>query len=467
VCQTCAVAAPPEDGVACAERPSRCACPPPEPDELVASEAQAIAVRLPHIMWKHIFTGAMGSTYFNLSVGMFLVVYGRMLGVGYRAFGILGGLSSFAVALQLVGAHLSARLGSRRPLWFACAMGERITRGLAIVAAYYLSRGNAAFAGAVFVGLLSLGSAFGALSTPPWYSWLADLIPADKQGSFWGRRETWVAFLTTVVLVPCAFFYDWGKAADLAIPALLTIFAVGLLVGYADLFIHNTIPEPRMRPAAVARLWPDVARVLKDRAFRPWLVFSVAWNFAMTLAASMCAIYFIDDLFKDSLTKGIIAVGVVPLVMNALTAKYTGALVDRWGTRRVLTWGHLVWALMPLPWLFARPDTALWLLAASYVVGMPAAAAAMNAGVKFVTRFPVREDRAMYWAVANTLAMLASGLSAVVAGEVLEAFEGTPLCVGAVAVGGFEMLFATSIVLRLLSVTLVRRLPVLACERRG
>ena len=133
----------------------------------------------------------------------------------------------------------------------------------------------------------------------------------------------------------------------------------------------------------------------------------------------------------------------------------------------MLVWGHAVWAFIPLPWLFATPANAVYILTATNAFAMPAAGVAINAGLKYVTRFPDPEDRAMYWAVANSLARIAAGCGALVAGEVLEAFKGLQPSLGGAGVSGFHVLFLVSVSLRLASAQLARRLPELECEKRA
>lgn len=456
-------AAEPDSSRCDPKSPTEYANPPVRPS---VSTGPAFYWRLPAIMRKHIYTGAMGSIYIQLVAGFFLVAYGQKIGVSYRAWGILGGLTSVASVLQLLGAHLAAHFGRRREVWFTFAMGERLARGLAVVASLYLYQLAPSMATAAFVCLVAVAVASGALATPPWFSWLADLIPPEQQGSFWGRREAWIALATTAAVVPCALLYDASKAADLTMEALLVTFALGLFLGYVDLFIHRTIPEPAMKSVQKGSIVSELASVLRDRAFRPWLTFVCAWNFSMMLGASLCALYFLD-LFNSSFTKGILAMTVVPLAAQVLSSSHIGKLIDRIGTRRALTYGHIIWALLPVPWLVATPDTAVWWFAGSNFIGAPAVSAAMNAATKYVTRFPRREDRAMYWAVSSALASAAGGLGAVVAGEVLEALKGRTWQLGGVAAGGFHILFSVSMLLRFASILLIKKLPAPTCEVVG
>ena len=138
---------------------------------------------IPSVWRKHIYTGAMGATHFTLLTGMILVAYIRELGVSYRGLGMLVGFSSFAFSFQLLGAHIAARIGRRRTFWFYAAMFERLLRGLAVLAVFYLAGVNVVLASAVFIGFMTLASMSTALAVPCWFSWLTDLIPAERPGA--------------------------------------------------------------------------------------------------------------------------------------------------------------------------------------------------------------------------------------------------------------------------------------------
>jgi len=424
------------------------------------------AWRLPAIMRRHIYTGAMGHSYGHLLGGMLLVAYGREIGVSYRAWGIMAALSSFTVLFQLVSAHLTEQIGHRRAIWFACAMAERLARGLAIVAAYHLSGGDPIFTSAVFVGLIAVANAFSAMATPPWWSWLADLIPADRHGLFWGRRSAWIALVVISVFLPSAYLVDVATDRGLRMPAMLTVFALGLFLGYTDLFIHRTIPEPPAKAGNRRGLRAELATVLRDRLFRPWLAFRCAWNFSMSLGGSMMTIYFLENLgFRNRLAAAALFVVIVPLLSQLAGGRYVGGLVDRLGTRPVLACSHVVWSFTPMFWFFVTRDTSIWWPVAWQLVSGLATSSAENAGSKLVTRLPRREDCAMYLAVSNCLVHVASGLGALAAGEVLTFLEGMSWDLGGLTLDGFHILYLVSTFLRLASTALTRLLPTPEAER--
>ncbi len=291
---------------------------------------------LPSIMRKHILTGAMGTVYFVLLSGMYLVTFGNGIGMRYWQWGLLSGASSFALLLQLLSAYVVSRTGSRRSLWFVAAMAGRTLRIVAITAAFALHSRFGSRATLVFIVLLVLANAFEAIAVPPWFSWLADIIPRDEHGRFMGRRSAWIALANVWIVVPIGFAMDrLGGGSNLNL--LMLLFGFGSVLGIVDLVIHRTIPDPPVKRSRKARFWREVARPLKDRRFRPWLIFNVLWTFGMTLGGSLATIYFVENLgIRRNFFGGSLVLILVPLAATAVAGKYLGTLVDRLGVKRTL-----------------------------------------------------------------------------------------------------------------------------------
>ena len=96
------------------------------------------AWELPSIMRKHIYTGAMGGTYFTLVTGIVFVYFGNAVGMTPLLWGLMGGIASWVLAGQILSAVVTQRLGHRKLLWFVSALAERIVRLIGILVAYWL-----------------------------------------------------------------------------------------------------------------------------------------------------------------------------------------------------------------------------------------------------------------------------------------------------------------------------------------
>ncbi len=415
-------------------------------------------------MSKHIYTGCMGSLWGNLLTGIVYIYFGNAIGMSHFMWGVLGAVGAWVIVAQPVGAILGERYGSRKRAWFWFTLADRIIRLLGVIGAFLLWRSGNRAAFVFFMAAFCLGPLLGNIGVPPWYGWLATIIPQNMQGTFWGRRDAWISFAVILVILPAGLAMDLVPSAGKLETAVIILSAASL-IGFADLFIHATIPEPPAEPNASKSSFSHILRPLRDKRFRPWLSFIGAWNLTQSLGGALCNLYFMEHFgFKDNLLGGMIAVTATALLAGIATARRGGKAVDRWGIRRVLFISYFFWSIIPLLWLFATPATGVFWVGLGNVIFGIFSLMGNNAGIKLVTRFPSPEERSMYVAVSNSVANIAAGLGALAAGSFLKAVGTWGFSVGALEVGGFPMLFIASAVLRLVSVfVLIPKIP----ERRA
>ena len=172
----------------------------------------------------------------------------------------------------------------------------------------------------------------------------------------------------------------------------------------------------------------------------------------MTLGGALATIYFIQDLgIKDNFLGGTVVLTSFSLLGSILSGGWSGGLVDRFGSRRILFMGHIFWALLPAFWFFSSPQYSLVWLGAGSLVGGTSSTAADSAANKLITRTPSREKRAMYAAASSTLGSLAGGLGIMFAGVFLKVFDGWSVQFLNMNIGPFKLLFLLSCILRMSS----------------
>ncbi len=403
---------------------------------------------MPGLMRKHIITGTLGSAWGNLITGIIYVYFGNAIGMTQLQWGILGGISAWVVIAQPIGAILGERAASRKFVWFWTALADRVIRLVGIVTAYFLWRSGHTIGYLVFMAAICMGTLVGNLSQGPWYAWLATIIPQEVHGTFWGRRDSWISFVVILVIVPSGFLIDLIPQGGKVETALIILVAASVL-GYTDILIHGTIPEP---PRAEKKRNATISGILapyRDKRFRPWLVFVACWNFGQNLGGALCTLYFMENLgFKHNLLGGMIAINGVGLLGTMFAARRVGRMVDRYGIKRMLLLGYFFWSLLPAIWLLATPSTALLWVGLGSLFGGVFPAAANNAGVKLVTRFPRPEDSGMYMAFSTMIGSVAAGLGSIAAGAFLNQLQGWSVRIVGLVLSGFPLLFIISFVLR-------------------
>ena len=416
---------------------------------------------LPSLMRKHIFTGTLGSAWGTVITGIILVYFGNAIGMSQFQWGILGGLSAWVVVVQPLGALLGERAGSRKLVWFWTALTDRVLRLAGIVASFLLWRAGHPGAYLVFIVGICVATLIGNLSPGPWYGWLATIIPHEVQGTFWGRRDSWISLVVIAVILPSGLLMDLvpeGQKLEIA----AVILAAASVLGFVDILVHGTIPEPPLAGKSTGGSFRGMLAPLRDKRFRPWLLFTGTWNLTQGLGGALCVLYFMENLgFKNDLLGGMFAVTVTGLLGIFLAARTVGRLVDRIGIKRVLFISYFFWCLIPGIWLFATPRTAILWVGLAGLIGGIFPAAANNAGVKLVTRFPAPEDSGMYMAVSTMVGSIAGGLASLIAGSFLRLMGERAFTVLGLVVSAFPLLFVASFILRLVTTfTLLPRVRV-------
>lgn len=416
---------------------------------------------LPSLMKKHIFTGTLGSAWGVVITGIIYVYFGNAIGMTQFQWGILGGLSAWVVVVQPLGALLGENAGSRKLVWFWTALTDRVLRLVGVVVAFLLWRAGHPAAYLFFMLGICVATLIGNLSPGPWFGWLATIIPQEVQGTFWGRRDSWISLVVIAVILPSGLLMDLvPPGGKLEIAAV--ILAAASVLGLVDIFIHGTIPEPPLAAKSSGGSLSGMLVPLRDKSFRPWLVFTASWNLSMGLGGALCVLYFMENLrFKNDLLGGMFAVSVTGLVGTLLAARTVGRMVDRIGVKRVLFIGYFFWCMIPAIWLFATPRTAIFWVGLAGLIGGIFPAAATNAGVKLVTRFPAPEESGMYMAVSTMVGSIAGGLASLIAGRFLYFMGERSITVLGLVVSAFPLLFIVSFILRLISTfTLIPKIRV-------
>jgi hypothetical protein len=412
-------------------------------------------------MRKHIFTGCLGSVWGNLITGIIYVYFGNVVGMTQFEWGLLGGITSWVVFVQVLGAIAGERARSRKFVWVWSALADRLMRMLGVIGAYLLWRAGYKGAYLIFMTGICLGTVPGNFANGPWFGWLPTIIPPEVQGSFWGRRDSWISLVVMIVALPSGLIMDLVPEGWKLETAAIILVAVSI-VGFIDIIIHGTIPEPPHVHSDTQKSFAGMLKPLRDRRFRPWLVFAAFWNFGQSLGGSLCTLYFMNNLgFKSNLLVGMVSTTIVGLLGTFLAARRVGRMVDRYGIKRMLMLGHFFWSTLPFIWLFATPPNAWLWIGLANLVGGAFPAAANNAGVKLVTRFANPEESSMYMAVSTTIGSFCAGLGSIAAGIFLNVVGDWSFTVVGLVVSGFPMLFLISGALRMATVfSLIPRIKV-------
>jgi MFS family permease len=295
----------------------------------------------------------------QLTGGVFLTGYALALGASSSVIGLLAGVPFMVKVSQL---YLSWRI-ERAGHWRRSALeGALLSRAALLVAAIGpLAAGPGA--GAWVLVATIAGSALGAtVFEMAFQTWMAELVPVESRGEFWGRRARVVGVAGLVASLVAAFGIDRaGHHRPPTLAEFAVVMAVGALAGLAGLAFIRRVPSPRRHRSRVEpiSLRGALSRPVHDENYRRLVIFIGLWGLAGGIVAPFFTVYMLETLHLSFLVVTILSS--ITAATISLVQLYWGRLGDHFGSKTVLRAGTYVIALTPLLWLFTMPHR-VWLI---------------------------------------------------------------------------------------------------------
>jgi MFS family permease len=409
----------------------------------LSSYALRRALRLS--VWDGVFAGLFA----NLTGGVFLVGYALTLKASEVQIGLLSAFPLLANISQPFSTYLIERVGRRRPL---ALLGGGFARGIwlvLLVAPLFLSSPPTLIAFSILiVGLSQAGTAVNNLA---WLSWMADLVPEEIRGRYFGLRNMALGIAALAATLIGGYTLDlWQVAAPgKELVALQGLFLTGVLFGLVSLTIQTRIPEPPFTEGDGSRPFHKRLRLpFQEPNFRRLLLFAMVWNFGVYFA-----VYMLKEL-KLSYTVVTIYV-VLSSFADLASARAWGRFADRETNKPVLWLASFFAALIPAGWLLTDPSTII-LLGLLHMQG-----GFFWAGIRLCTnnlllKISPSAHRSIFLSTFNLVSGLTAVISPILGGLAAQHLP-TLLSTAEVSLSPLKVLFLVSFLLRLPSLALLAR----------
>jgi MFS family permease len=300
-----------------------------------------------------ISASCLGMFWISLTFAMPMTMFMEAIGATGVLIGAMTTMRLLAMVMQIPGAIVSENLGSRKKFWAPLVIVHRaMWLGAAVLAVIW--RPEYAWLPLAMVAIVAASDALGNLAAASWFSWMADLIPPKTTGRFWGIRQTFVTAAGIAGLGLAGFILDLFREPAGAHPRTIgfaIVFALGGILGIADVLVHLWVKEPM--PAEPDRHRSIFARVLaplRNVPFRQLTIAFGAWNFAVAMVGAFGIVYLKRDFHVSYLE--IASLSIAGSVGAMATGYSFGHLIDRIGARVL---GGVLLMLAPLThlaWFF-------------------------------------------------------------------------------------------------------------------
>lgn len=371
--------------------------------------------------------------------------YLSYLGASDLQYGVMMSLPYLGAAFQLIGARLLERAHLKTKL-YRCA---GILKGFLWTAVGLLPLFHGCLDPIVFAMILCVGAAmFGALVNMTLTTLLGIVVPGGILGRYLSGRSR----------VGTAANLVFGLVVSLLLDHLLApynyvvVFSFAGLCCMADALIVGKVQELPANGLSKAAPKPIRAgRLLKDRAFRRYVGFWVAWNFSYYLASPFNAKYCLGPLGM-SFTQFTVCCNYLYYAITLCSLPFWGSFIDRFGCRKTIYVAFSGIGAVSCLWLFAKPGQMLVPVLFYGLGGTVWCVVELLNQHMMISQTP-EEGRQQYVAVYSTCALvLGQGMATLAGGVVMGAIHGWigegRLPVAGLALDKYQLLFILASFLR-------------------
>ncbi len=187
----------------------------------------------------------------------------------------------------------------------------------------------------IFIGLVGLFFAFGAISHPAWFSWMGSLVPEEKRGKYFAKRNRIMGLVGLIAMVIGALILEWFKKTGIVLIGFGVLFALAFLFRIMSILLLKKQYEPRLKIRKKDYFsFKSFLKNLKETPFGRFSIFSSIMLLASNIAMPFWAVYILKDLSFSYIWFMLITVS--GIVFQFLFFPVIGKISDKYGNINLL-----------------------------------------------------------------------------------------------------------------------------------
>jgi MFS family permease len=356
----------------------------------------------------------------SLTGGTFLVAMALYLGASNIQIGFLAAMPLFANVFQLLAIWLVQKYNNRRAISIICSVVARFPLFIIALLPFAFSGGTSL---KVLIFLLFLHYAGGAVVGASWNSWMKDLVPSNRLGTYFSQRTRKIQVLNVTLSLVVALVLDHIKLnyPSYEMMAYSVMFLLGGAVGMFAVFLLSKTPEPKSVEMQ-GQFFKLILRPMRNRNFRNLVIFNTAWAFALNMATPFFSVYMLKDLGLP--ISYIITLNIISQVFGILFVKFWGQYADAYSNKTVIAICAPVYILCLVGWSF----TSISALSIPLLVIIHILSGISNSGMSLGInniglKLAPQKDAIVYIAAKNMITAFIPALAPVLGGLLADFFS--------------------------------------------
>jgi MFS family permease len=403
-----------------------------------------------------IYDGMFANAFATLTGGVFLTGFALYLGLNDFMIGLVAAMPFMVTVFQLPAAYLAQKTGNRKQIaYWAAAFARGLWLPILIVTFLPIASGSMKLL--FILAFIFLSHSFISVSYVSWFSWLAELVPEEIRGRFFGTRNMLCGAAGMIAMVAFGKLLDYldGHTYGGLPIGFGIIFISAVLFGMISLHFLNRISEPEHGSEMESPISIGILIYLpfKERNFRNFLTFTFLWSFSVYVASPFFTLYFLRDL---RFTYGFVALlGMLSAIADMVGMRVWGRISDKVKNKAVIRVSSWIAIILPLAWISARPESVV-IPITLHIVGGGFWAGINLCMNNLLLKISPQEQRASYISAFNITGGLGSALGPIVAGYVLKSIGSLDLHFLSWHLFPVQVIFMASTLFRLMSFQLFK-----------
>ncbi len=282
----------------------------------------------------------------------YIVPFAVELNASTTQIGIMSSLTGFLSPIgQLIGAHV---------------MENRSRKGIAVIGAFlqacmwvFVVALGGFLWGNVLVSLLPVllilvwagNIVTGAITGPPWFSLMGDIVPDDQRGRYFAKRNVVMNALAIAVILFLSILLQTLKDEVLTILGFIVIFliAFGSRLMSSFLLSRHYYPPFALEKTEYVKLWDFLKDVPKSN-FGHFVLLATLVNFGQMVAGPFFGVHMLENLNFSYETY--ITINISQTLAAIILYPFLGKFSDKYGNIRMLRIGACIVPILPIFWVF-------------------------------------------------------------------------------------------------------------------
>lgn len=386
--------------------------------------------------------------------GSVFVLFLNDLGLTKTQIGFLLATFPFLSVISLFVTTQVARFGYKRTLLTFFGLRTFFTAWLLLTPFILASFGGRVLL--IYLAVVTIAFAIcRAVGMTGLLPWQQEYIPNDMRGKYSAYSGIFVSLAGLIAVGVAGFIL--AQAPGLY--RYVILFGLGILFHLVALYVASHIPggAPVRNVNFIFHGWKEILATLRDRNFFRYLLALSLITLAIGPVGSFLPLFMQDIIGLSASNVVLLQTGV--LIGSLLFSFIWGWMADRYGSKPVALSGLLLMTTLPVWWYLMPRQSVLSLplaLGIALLQGIASSGWGIGSGRMLYVSIVPSENKTAYLSQYNAWMGLLGGISAILGGQLLDAFSGLHQVLLGFTVDSYTILFGIALLLSLLAVLVLR-----------